>query len=514
MTTHDQQRPARPLTTTDRAPSVLRLLALLATALLVMAACGSSDDDSSADSGGEVAEAFDDEEAAEFESEGDFGGDDGDFDLAAEEPAVAEEEIADDAIDAPEAADGDGESTLGSGGVPITPTAADIGRKLIFTAEVTVGVDDVTAASAEAAEIIDGLGGFLFGQDTIGGAEPRSVLTFKVLPDDFNQALEQLGTVGELRNQVVTTDDVTERIVDLEGRIQVAELGVDRLRAALEGSESLEDYAELERLLLDRESDLEVMRGQLRTLQDRVDLATITLILTQDRVENALAVTTSIYEAHDSGESCPGREGGSVEAGAPVTVCFDIVNIGDQTLTDISITDSVLEIDENTQLIEVFGSSESLAPGQSLLVAHELTPERTLRLRTRVTAVPVAEEGGEQAGPAVSTRTEFQLRAFEPERDPGFGDGFSAAVAILRGLWIGAQVVVGFLIPLLVLLPFLWLAWLGLRAIRRRRPPKPESPAAPAGWTPPPPPGSTPPPPPAAPAAPPADAPVEEQTSS
>ncbi|MEL7156712.1 MAG: DUF4349 domain-containing protein, partial [Actinomycetota bacterium] len=422
---------------------------------VIGAACGSDDDD--------AAVSFDGAEETAATVEPDVVGgavdDDAGFDLEAadEGEAMAEEEAA--AVDAPSdatpAAQGtDPDAQLGTGAATVAQSAADLGRKLIFTAQLQIEVDDVAAASAEATEIVQSMGGFLFGQNTIGGDEAISELTFKVLPDDFNRTLEALGSVGELRNQSVTTDDVTERIVDLESRIQVAELGVERLRAALEGSETLEDYAEIERLLLDRESNLEVMRGQLRTLQDRVDLATITLILTQDRLANNITLDISAYEDHDDGQSCPGQGGGSYEADAPVTVCFDIVNRGDQTLTNITLTDTVLEIDDSTELITVFGSLDELAPGQAVLVAFEARPERDLTLRTRVTAIPTDGTSTDPAGPSVSTRGEFGINTFEPDRDPGFGDGFGAAVDIIQGLWVVLKVLVGFLIlPLLILVP-------------------------------------------------------------
>ncbi|MEL6982229.1 MAG: DUF4349 domain-containing protein, partial [Actinomycetota bacterium] len=396
-----------------------------------------------------------------------------------------------DAAGEPEEADGD--SALGAGGASVTPTAADLGRQLIFTAFVNVGVDDVPAASAEATSIIESLGGFLFGQSTEGGSQPRSELTFKVLPADFNLALERLGTVGELRNQTVTTDDVTERVVDLQSRIEVAELGVARLRIALEETVGLEDYAEVERLLLDRESNLEVMRGQLRTLQDRVDLATITLVLTQDRVENQILVDISSYQGFDDGRACPGNGDLRVEENTEVTVCFELTNAGDQTLTDIALTDSVLEIDADTELVPVFGDLTELAPGQSVLVAYETEVERTLRLRTRVVAIPTDGSSSEPAGPSVSGQDESEIRTFPSEDGPGFGDGFGAALGVLRGLWTVLTVTIGFLLPLLILTPLIVLGWRAVRAIRQRRPSRPAGPSGPAG----PPPGPVVPPPPA-----------------
>ncbi|MEM9614010.1 MAG: DUF4349 domain-containing protein [Actinomycetota bacterium] len=430
------------------------LLALLAALILFAAACSGDDDDDAAatEDTGESASASasaeeSTDEAFEFETE--------DSDAMADEEFVAEDgDAAAEPRVGPAADDAPANDPLGAGGTTVAQTAADLGRQLIFTAFLEVEVDDVAAASAEATEIVEGRGGFLFGQNTSGGTEARSELIFKVLPADFNATLEALGDVGELRNQTVTTDDVTERVVDLESRIEVAELGVERLRTTLETTTSLEDFAEIERLLLARETELEVMRGSLRTLRDQIDLATITLVVTQDRLANNVTLDISTYENHDGGQSCPGDGGRSYENGSEVTVCFDIINRGDQTLTDITLVDTVLEIDEQTELITLFGSLDELAPGQAVLVAYEINPERDLTLRTRVTAMPTDGETNEPSGPSVSTRGEYNINTFEPDRDPGFGDGLGAAVDILQGLWVAVKVLAGFLLlPLLILVP-------------------------------------------------------------
>ncbi|MGF1597973.1 MAG: DUF4349 domain-containing protein [Acidimicrobiales bacterium] len=469
-----------------RGPAGRRMIAaLLAALVLVIAACSDSDSatSSASDDEGEPAGL----PATSTTIAADGGAEESD---TAEAPSVDDEAATDRSGDDQAAPEGQADP-LGAGGATVTPAAADLGRQLIFTADVHVEVDDVAGAGAEATSIVEGMGGFLFGQNTTGGAEPSSQLTFKVLPADFNRVLDALGAVGELRNQTVTTDDVTERIVDLGSRIQVAELGVERLRTALRETATLADYAEVERLLLDRETELELMRGQLRTLQDRVDLATITLLLTQDRVENALGLTISVYEGHDDGVSCPGQDGLTVEAGSPVTVCFDVVNTGDQTLTAIELTDTVLEIDGDTELIEVFGSLDELGPGQSALVAHQVEPERSLRLRTRVVAIPTDGVSPEPTAPSVSTQVGFDLRTFQPDRNPGFGDGFSVAVAILEGLWVTLLVAVGFLVPLLGLVPFVVLAWWARRRWRANRPAStpPAAVSGPYGGPTPPPPG-------------------------
>lgn len=431
-----------------------RKMAFLLVFAVVLAACG-SDDDTSATSGA----ALDDAPATTAAADSLETSDEvATAERSAAQATSAPSDSGDDAMADADTAGSDGQE-LGSGGAPIGLTAAELGRDIIFTATIGVEVDDVEAGRQQADVIIGSVGGFVFGQNTTGGAEPRSEIIYKVRPDRFNEALNRLGEVGELRNQTITTDDVTERVVDLSGRIEVAELGVERLRNAMEGATDLEDFARLESLLLDREGDLEVMRGQLRTIQDRVDLATITLTLSQDRVRNSVSLTVTGYEGHDGGQSCPGQGDVQAEANTAVTLCFEVTNTGDQTLRNLAITDTVLEIDADTQLIVVFDDLGEIAPGQSALVAHEFTPERTVRPRPRVSGVPTNGVSDEAAGPAVSASIQFEVRTFEQETNPGFRDGFDTATNVLTALWVATTVAVGFLLPLLILLPLLWLAW-------------------------------------------------------
>ena len=231
----------------------------------------------------------------------------------------------------------------------------------------TVAVVDVAAASAEATRIIEELGGFLFGQESTGEPEPISRLTFKVLPGDFQQALARLGTVGDIRTQTVSADDVTEKVVDLESRISTAEASVERLKGFLEEATDIETIAELESQLLQRETDLETMRGQLRTLQDRVDLATIYLTLTEALSAPNFDLDVSGFGGHDDGISCPTDERIRVEEGEKATVCFEITNTGDTPLAGFTLRDAVLDV-EMDDLIIVWGDPNGiLEPGQSMV---------------------------------------------------------------------------------------------------------------------------------------------------
>ncbi|MCP3998201.1 MAG: DUF4349 domain-containing protein, partial [bacterium] len=278
-------------------------------------------------------------------------------------------------------------------------------------------------------------------------------------PGDFQQALSRLGSVGEIRTQNVSADDVTEKVVDLESRIATARASVERLKGFLEEAGDIETIAQLEAQLLQRETDLETMRGQLRTLQDRVDLATIYLTLTEALSRPDLNLNVSGFAGHDDGISCPADGRIRVEENEDATVCFEITNVGDTPLAAFELRDTVLDV-ELGDLIVVWGDPNgTLEPGQSMVLAHEIKVERNLRSQTRVNAVPVDQEGNRVEGREVASTVTMTIESVDPGGLPGFQDGLDASWEVL--LWIGGLFVLAAgLLPLIIFAALVLWAWM------------------------------------------------------
>lgn len=229
-----------------------RLAALAVGLLLLLPACSAVDDggDESAATGG--------------------GGDEG-----------ASEEASDDAV-AVDAAGGEA-----AAGAParatVDLTAVAEGRQVISTATLLVQVEDLDAAVEEVDLVVADLDGLIYGERTDLRDGARTRLTVKVPPTRFRQALDRLGTLGEVQTQTVSTDDVTEQVVDLDSRIATAEASVDRLRSLLARAEVIRDITTIEAQLLQRETELETLRGQRRTIEAQVALATIDVTLRAER---------------------------------------------------------------------------------------------------------------------------------------------------------------------------------------------------------------------------------------
>ena len=299
----------------------------------------------------------------------------------------------------------DGESSLPSSkdaGLPAA-TPADLGRDVIYRGTVSVRAPDVEAAAREAVNIVQGLGGFVFGQQVSSSPEPESHLTFKVMPADFMPVLDRLSTVGELVEKRITADDVTERIVDFRSRIATAEASVLRLRGLLQEAPDLENVALIERELVQRETDLETLRGRLRTLTDAVSLATIEMAILQLHEpvpETGIDVDAWVSDSDE--DPCLGEEVLVASPDDDAYFCVQVENTGEVPLTDVQVSSEALRIraqDSRTdprsfQLVS--GSFDRIEPGELLsAVLH-------VDIREGRIAGRVATRGGVEVGFQVS----------------------------------------------------------------------------------------------------------------
>ena len=349
------------------------------------------------------------------------------------------------------------------------------GRLIVYTANLVVEVDDVIAAGEQALAAVAPLGGALYGQETTTGPEAHSVLTIKVPPENFAEALGRLAGIGRLVSQSVFTDDVTERVVDLESRITTSEASVVRLRGLLAAATDMEDIASLERELLQRETDLELLRGQLRTVEDQVALATIVLSLSEPYPQPAVDLVGTVYFGHDGGAGCPGSVELDIKEGELLTFCYEVRNTGDTPLGDIEVYDSGLDA-QSDDLIVVQGDLDAaLAPGGHLILAFETEADPHQWTDPWVQATALDANGNPLWLTEVTNLERAEVQVAADDSLPGFVD-------VLKGAWHGLQKLGGVIVVVgAAVLPFLWVPALALLVwwwLRRRRPAAAGGPAA------------------------------------
>jgi len=184
------------------------------------------------------------------------------------------------------------EGAGGSG--PSIISAAD-GRQIISQGSMSVQVQDVPIASAQVRAIAEGAGGFVEQLSSFGVDEfKETTMSIRVPQDEFFSVFEQIKALGKVQSENAGSEDVTERFIDLEARLNSAQREEASLLSLLDRANQVSEILTIERELARVRTELEQVQGQLNFLERRVDLATITVFLSPPRLDEAQAPSGSL----------------------------------------------------------------------------------------------------------------------------------------------------------------------------------------------------------------------------
>ena len=170
-----------------------------------------------------------------------------------------------------------------SGATPATSSAA-FGAALAITASVSVQVEDVRTAVNALPALVGAHGGAIFNSAIAVGdpATATATVTVKLPPADLEAMIASIGGsggLGELTGRSQQTEDVTDQLTDTASRIATAQKSVDRVRTLLDTATDLDAVVRIEGELTIRETALEQLLATERNVSERVQLATLTIVL-------------------------------------------------------------------------------------------------------------------------------------------------------------------------------------------------------------------------------------------
>ena len=153
-------------------------------------------------------------------------------------------------------------------------------RRVISSASVSIQVEVVQEAIIQVRTIAQGLGGFVEQLSSFGSREnQRATITVRVPQDQFQAALDRIEALGEVQSRNEGSEDVSERFIDLEARLESSRREEQSLLSLLGRTSTVSEVLAIERELARVRSEIERLKGQLSFLERRVELATITVSL-------------------------------------------------------------------------------------------------------------------------------------------------------------------------------------------------------------------------------------------
>lgn len=170
---------------------------------------------------------------------------------------------------------------------PVPGDSVSTNRKLIRTVSLNLETEEYDVLLDGISERIAACGGYVesLDADTRYSSDSRYAhMTIRVPAARLDEFVSSVSGISNVVQKSENTEDVTLTYVDLESHASALRTEQERLIELLAKAENLTEILEIEDRLTDVRYELEYMESQLRTYDNLVDYATVTLTINEVKV--------------------------------------------------------------------------------------------------------------------------------------------------------------------------------------------------------------------------------------
>jgi len=147
-------------------------------------------------------------------------------------------------------------------------------RKLIQRANIRMRVENLDAADVNITDLLKKYNGYSASTEV---DEYSRNYSLRVPAPQYNDFLNEMNGIGRLIRRSESTEDVTLRYYDLEGRLEMKKELLKTFQSYLSRARTIEEILSVEKRIAELQNDIEGTGGQLRHLSNKIDYATIDL---------------------------------------------------------------------------------------------------------------------------------------------------------------------------------------------------------------------------------------------
>lgn len=165
-----------------------------------------------------------------------------------------------------------------------TAPPAALPRKIIYTAEVELGSEDLSKTEQRLLALVKSHRGYVAESDMSGApGTPRSGRwKIRIPVERFEAFMAEVTRIGELRRTRSDSQDVSAEFYDLEARLKNKRVEEQRLVQHLQRSTArLTDILAVEKELSRVREEIERMQGRVRFLTNQTDLTTVSVSVSE-----------------------------------------------------------------------------------------------------------------------------------------------------------------------------------------------------------------------------------------
>lgn len=146
------------------------------------------------------------------------------------------------------------------------------GRHIVYTAQMNVSVFNLEDAMAKAEALPDKYGGYIQSMN-----EGNVVL--RIPSKSLRKVMEEIGDYGVVDHRALQAADVTAEFVDIDSRIRALQETQKQLLELLTKARTVQEALEVRRALDGITSELEVLKGRMRQLENQISYSTLSLTM-------------------------------------------------------------------------------------------------------------------------------------------------------------------------------------------------------------------------------------------
>ncbi|MFZ3580149.1 DUF4349 domain-containing protein [Virgibacillus sp. DJP39] len=166
--------------------------------------------------------------------------------------------------------------------------AQQVNRKIIYTANLHILVKNFQKAVKDIQKQVSERGGYIVESNMYGDSGEGSTngqITARIPQDKFRQFIQfvEEGSSKVIQSSV-SGQDVTEEYIDLESRLKSKRVVEKRLLSFMEQAKKTEDLLTISEDLATVQEEIETITGRMKYLQNKSDLATITIEIQEKNV--------------------------------------------------------------------------------------------------------------------------------------------------------------------------------------------------------------------------------------
>lgn len=167
-----------------------------------------------------------------------------------------------------------------------TPTAkgsqiiADQERMVIYNGYVSVETGDIAGTLDRIRSLAERNGGYVAGtsRSTIG-SQATADITIRIPQDKFRTSIQEIETYGKVLDERTTSEDVTERYIDLKARLKNLQIEEQSLSELLTKAKTVDEILRVEQELARVRGEIDSLQGQINYLERNVAMSLITVNL-------------------------------------------------------------------------------------------------------------------------------------------------------------------------------------------------------------------------------------------